>query len=149
MADEQTAAPKTGVTDITAKSPKSGRAITIKRDLGLTLKDTIALFGEDVVHSMATAQIEIRIQGAGRSTLDAGYKDGKVADQKLVNSEDAAKKAATEYMPGVARKGGGRKPADPMDKLADLVDSGQMDQKDIIAELQKRLAAKKMAAAEG
>jgi len=144
------AAPVSGVTTIKTRSPKSGREVEFDRNLGATLAETVALFGEDVTHSMATAQIEIRIQGAVRSALDAGYGKGKdgnptVTDEKSTNSPQEAIKAGQDHTPGVARKGGGGRKSDPFAKIAEKIDSGEMSEADVLKMVKEKLAERKAA----
>jgi nucleotide-binding universal stress UspA family protein len=130
--------PSTGVTTITTKSPKSGRSVEFVRDLGANLAETVELFGESVVHSMATSQIEIRIQGAARTALDLGAENGAPGEKSL--SEAEAVTAGLEYVPGVTRRGGGRPKADPIDKLAAAVKAGDLTAEQVMDLLKEKLA---------
>ena len=114
---------------ITVKSPKTGREVSFERDFGSTVEESVQLFGAEVVHSVFTAQATIRAQGAARSVLD---KDDK--------STEEAVKAGETYTPGGVRRGGGSK-KDPFSVLAAKINSGQLSQEEILAELDKRLNA--------
>ena len=113
---------------ITVKSPKTDREVEFVRDFGSTIEESVELFGADVVHSIFIAQATIRAQGSARTVLD---KDDKSADDAI--------KAGETYTPGVVRKGGGSK-KDPFNVLAEKMNSGQLTEADILAELQKRMA---------
>ena len=113
---------------ITAKSPKTGREVEFVRDFGSTIDESVELFGSEVVHSIFIAQATIRAQGAARTVLD---KDDKSADDAITAGET--------YTPGVVRRGGNSK-KDPFNVLAEKMNSGQLTQEDILAELQKRMA---------
>ena len=117
-----------GVVSIEVKSPKTDRSISFERDFGDTLEKAAEMFGADVVHSIFVAQAVIRAQGAARTTLDNGD-----------NSSEQAVESGQSYTPGVARRGGGKKKADPFDQLAEKVKSGEISQEDLLAELTKRL----------
>ena len=118
-----------GVVSIEVKSPKTDRSVSFERDFGDTLEKAAEMFGADVVHSIFVAQAVIRAQGAARTTLDNGD-----------NSSEQAAESGQSYTPGVARRGGGKKKADPFDQLAEKVKSGEISQEDLLAELQKRMA---------
>ena len=118
-----------GVVSIEVKSPKTDRSVSFERDFGDTLEKAAEMFGADVVHSIFVAQAVIRAQGAARTTLDNGD-----------NSSEQAVESGQSYTPGVARRGGGKKKADPFDQLAEKVKSGEISQEDLLAELQKRMA---------
>ena len=137
------AAAKTGEVDIITKSPASQRAVTIKRNLGATLAESVELFGEEVVHSHALAQIEIRIQGAVRNVLDSGHKVKKDKDGNETKpgdqfSEEDAAKAGEEYTPGVQKRSGAPK-KDPIQALKAKVASGEMTKEQVIAALRAEL----------
>ena len=117
-----------GVVSIEVKSPKTDRSVSFERDFGDTLEKAAEMFGAEVVHSIFVAQAIIRAQGAARTTLDNGD-----------NSAEQAIESGQSYTPGVARRGGGKKKADPFDLLADKVKSGEISQEDLLAELQKRM----------
>jgi len=140
--DQAKAAEKTGEVAITTKSPASQRQVTIKRNLGATLAESVELFGEEVVHSHALNQIEIRIQGAVRNVLDSGHKvkkdkDGNETKPGEVFDEAAAEQAGLEYTPGVQKRTATKK--DPIAALKAKVESGEMTREQVIEALKREL----------
>jgi hypothetical protein len=119
-----------GVVEITAKSPKTDREVTFKRNFGATLEEAVQMFGAEVVHSVFAAQAVIRAQGAARTSLD-----------KFDTSTDDAIKAGESYTPGVVRRGGGGSKKDPFVVLAERMKSGELTQEQLMAELAKRMAS--------
>ena len=123
-----TPTPPSGMLSIHTKSPKTKRESSFDRDLGTTLADTVTLFGEDVVHGMATAQIEIRIQGAVRVILND---EKKSIEESIVAGQD--------YSPGAPRKGGGGRKADPMARLIAKVKANEMTKQELLDLVAKQL----------
>ena len=119
-----------GVVEITAKSPKTDREVTFKRNFGATLEEAVQMFGAEVVHSVFAAQAVIRAQGAARTALD-----------NVENSTEVALKAGESYTPGVVRRGGGGGKKDPFVVLAERMKSGELTQEQLMAELAKRMAS--------
>ena len=120
-----------GVVEITARSPKSDREVTFRRNFGANLDESTKLFGANVVHSVFVAQATIRAQSRARLILDS--ENGSTA---------AAIAAGETYTPGVVRRGEGRTRANPFDVLAKKIASGELTQEQLLAELQARLAAR-------
>ena len=115
-------------TTITVRSNKTDREIEFTRDFGGTIEESVELFGAEVVHAVFVAQATIRAQGAARSVLDNAEK-----------STDDAINAGNTYTPGVVRRAASKK--DPFFILAEKMNNGQLTQEEILAELQKRMAA--------
>lgn len=135
-----------GVVTITAKSPSSQREVIIERNLGANLAEAVALFGEEVIYAAALSQIEIRIQGAIRTTLDSGYKvkkdkDGNDVVVGEVLSEEDARRAGLEYTPGVQKRSSASK-ANPFAALAAKIASGEMTEAEVMAAVLAQLTAR-------
>lgn len=110
-----------GTCTIKATRPKEGREVTYSRSFGKDLEEAVSMFGAEVVHSIFQSQAIIRSQGAARTALKSGLKD------------DEAVAAGLAYTPGVQRKGGGRKAADPVAAIAAKVKSGEMTKEELLA----------------
>ena len=123
-------APKAPDNSIDVTSKKTGRSVTFIRDFGKDLDASIQAFGAEVVHSNFLGMVTIKAQAAARGILN-----------NSVKSPDDAIKAGEGYTPGIVRRGGGGKKKDPMDVLADRVKSGKASAEELMAELQKRIAA--------
>ena len=82
--DDTTPANPTGVEDVTAKTPESGREISVPFDYGKDLADMTAKFGAAIVYSQAQANIRINLQALlRRHMVDTFDKEGKkTADAK-------------------------------------------------------------------
>ena len=115
---------------IAAKSVKTDRTAEIEKDLGDTLAEATALYGEKAVYDLYHSQATIRIQAVMRSILDN-------AD----NGIDVAVAEGTNWMPGVKRAGGPR--VDPMDALAAAIAAGTISMDDVRKQLRERVEAKK------
>ena len=133
MADNQApqaeAPAPTGDLDITVKSPKTSREVSLKKNLGANLADAVRLFGEDVVFSIFRAQAVIKLQATVRGVLD-----------KAENAVEKALETGNAWKPGVVRVGGGPK-KNPMQALLEQVKTGKLSKKDLRAELERQLAA--------
>jgi hypothetical protein len=116
-----------GEIEVEVRSPKTDRSVSFVRNFGETLEQAAEMFGAEVVHSVFVAQAVIRAQGAARSVLDNAEKGG----------EDAVS-AGQAYTPGVVRRSG-KKKEDAFDTLAKKVQSGELTQEMLMAELQKRM----------
>jgi len=119
----------TGDLDITVKSPKTSREVSLKKNLGANLADAVRLFGEPVVFSIFRAQAVIKLQAAVRGTLD-----------KAENAVEKAIETGNAWKPGVVRVGGGPK-KNPMQALLEQVKTGKLSKQDLRSELERQLAA--------
>lgn len=132
-AENPTSTTAPGVYEVTAKDTKSGNSATVTYDFRPTLEDAVAAFGEDVVYSLYQSAAQIRLQNAMRGVLSKG------------GTINEATKLASEWKPGIQRRGGGRPKKDPIDALMEKVAAGEItpsELKKILAERLKALDAK-------
>jgi len=128
----------TGIEDVTAKTPDSGRELTVSFNYGANLQDMTSKFGEAIVYSQAQANIRINLQALlRRHMVDTFDKEGKkTADAK---SDVELRELVAGWKPGMAARA--RK--SPKDKLAALLEKISPDER---AALLKEAAAELAAA---
>lgn len=115
---------------VTAKTPESGREISVTYNFGKDLSEMTDLFGEDVVHSNAKAQMTINLQALLRRHMVDNFnkKTGeKTSDAK---SDDEIHEIVAKWKPGIST----RVKKSPKEKLADLL--GKMSDEERRALLQ-------------
>jgi len=137
MADkkqEETAAVATDPSEISVRSPKTQRSVTLSRNFGATLAEAVDMFGEECVFGIYHRQVKIACQQRVRSALDAKNEDGS-----LKYTEDEAIQAGLEFDPTVVRKGGGPR-KDPLEKLKEDVKNGKRSKEDLRAAIEAMLA---------
>ena len=109
--------------EITAKSPKTGKSLTVEYAMGETLAELVQTFGEDVVYNVARQQLVIKLQAVIRSGLDKG-----ASDEEIRNHVKA-------WRPGVAARFG----VDALKVAESKFDSLTPEEQDAyIAQLQER-----------
>ena len=112
---------------IKATYRKTGAAVEFGKTFGATLQESVALYGEEVVHDYFTRQATIACQGRARAVLAAG---GSRAD---------AIAAGVAFVPGVITRT--RVARDPYAELAQQLASGTISMADLEAKLKEQLAA--------
>ena len=122
---EENVAKEDGV--ISAKSLKTGKEATVKKDFGDNLQAAIQLFGEEEIHAIFKQQAVIKCQARMRGILDKG------------GSEEEAVAAGENYVPCiVTRRAAVSK--DPVAQLAQKVKAGDMTVEDLQNMLKEALA---------
>lgn len=134
--EAQADAPSTGIEDVTAKTPESGREVTVSFNYGVNLAAMTERFGEAVTYSQAQANIRINLQSLlRRHMVDTFDKEGKkIADAK---SDAEIHELAASWKPGMAARA--RK--SPKDKLFALLEKlSPEDRKALLLEAQGQAA---------
>jgi hypothetical protein len=84
------------------------RSITLEKDFGSTLDESVELFGEEVVHSVFVAQAKVKAQSFVRSKLESGATD------------DEIQAALDEWKLGVVKRSGKTKEEKALDAIQKL-----------------------------
>ena len=150
---------ESGVVSISVKSPLSGREVTATKNLGATSAESVALFGEEVEHSIFLKGAIVMSQQVLRGVLDAVDSPSlKVIEQarlKHISKADIPKDQLTftktvedaiaalaAWKPGVARRTA-KVQKDAYEELADRIASGVISEKDAIAQIRAQIAKRK------
>lgn len=140
MATEETPSRANGVEDVTAKTPDSGRQVSVPFDYGANLAAMTAKFGEAIVYSQAQSAIRINLQALLRRHMVDNYDkdDKKISDAK---SDEEIQKLAAEWKPGMATRAR-KSPKDKLQALLDKIDPAERAAllKQAAAELKAQMA---------
>jgi hypothetical protein len=123
------------MTDIKVSVPELEIDVTVQKNFGANLEESVDLFGEEVVHNTAVRQFKIGAQALVRAALKTKDSDGNVVPSNISQEDLQAKVDA--WTPGVIQRSGKSK----VERTAESIENmSEADRAELMEKLKASLA---------